>query len=147
LQIPVGRNEWLALAGWHATRPDDKDSCCRRTCVVSHRGLAAARVIARHLSAAHIDDSGNTVVPLVPDIVLRKYYDELVFEYSLAGSHSGDAWTVNGSEQLRREAQNSQRFPNHTYPRIRPRSKSGIANRIYMAEWEKRQYAERFLPS
>ncbi len=114
---------------------------------VQKHGIAAARAIARHLPPPSIDANGNPVVPELLDTVLREFDDDEVFNNFLMGCHSGDTWWGNGSEQFHQEAETAKAFLSHSNPRIREWAKHEIAERLWMAEHEEREHAERFLPS
>lgn len=119
-------------------------------CVLSwlrRHGIDAARAIARHLPPPYLDDSGNPVVPELLDRFLQEYDDEDAFHNFLAGSHSGESWWGDVTEQFRREADDAKKFLNHPNNRIRRWAKCEIADRQRMAEWEQQRHAERFLPS
>jgi hypothetical protein len=112
---------------------------------VRQHGVVAARVVARHLPHPLVDQSGEPIVPIVLDTILREFDDEVVFLNFLAGTHSGEAWWGNGAGEFRRAAANAKKFLNHPNPRIREWAKNEIAYCHSVAEREDQQNEEMFL--
>jgi len=114
---------------------------------IRKHGIDGAKAIARHIPPPYVDSNGNPAVPEILDVILREFDDDEVFNNFLAGCHSGDSWWGNGSEQFRNEAEAAKAFLSHPNPRIREWAKHEITERLWMAEREEQEHAERFLPS
>jgi hypothetical protein len=114
---------------------------------IRSHGIEAARALARHLPPPYVDANDNRMVPELLDAVLREFDDDEVFSNFLAGGHSDEVLSGNGSDQFRHEADAAKGFLSHPNHRIREWAKQEIADRLWMAEREEQEHAERFLPS
>lgn len=111
------------------------------------QGVDGARRLARHLPPPRLDVLGNPVVPPVLEYVLREYEDDdEVFRAFVIGCHGTEVWVGDRSDKLRQEAAIARRFLSHPLRRVREWAKSESVSRERMADWEKQQFDEHWLP-
>ena len=103
-------------------------------------GVAGARGIARHLAPPHLDDDGRPVVPPLTAFVLERFADDdQVFREFCAGTHSGQVYSGDVTEQHEREAAIARRFVGHPLRRVREWALSEIDSaKRQAAHWRER---------
>ena len=96
---------------------------------LNHRGIAAARLIARHLPSPFVDDSGTPRIPELTEFVLGKWgKDDKVFNHFRAGSHHLQMYLGSIAEHKRDESNVARQFLNHKMPIIRRWARLEVAS-------------------
>jgi hypothetical protein len=113
---------------------------------LNDHGDAAARAIAQHLPAPHLDAGGNPVVPEVTAYVLEHFERDDVFEAFCGGLHNGQVYIGDIAAAHEREADVARRFLDHPQRRIQQWAETEIAYGSQVASWYRARDEEMTTP-
>jgi hypothetical protein len=112
---------------------------------LSAHGVDAARVLATHLPAPHLDGDGNPVVPPLTEYVLEHFEDdEEVFRSFCIGLHDFQVYYGDIAEQHEKEAADAEKFLSHPLRRVHEWAEYEIESAKRSAKWTRERYEEEF---
>jgi hypothetical protein len=114
---------------------------------VKRHGVAAARRIAGHLPAPHLDKNGSPVVPELTAYILDAFADdEEVFRSFAAGVHNLQLYKGKIASQHEQEAEVAKKFLNHPLERVRQWASLEIKEATAEANYWRRVEEETYIP-